>query len=194
MDMINLILFGPPGSGKGTQAKQLAEKYHLHHISTGDIFRKEIGEKTDLGQLAEDYLKKGELVPDSVTVEMMKKEVNASPDVNGFIYDGFPRTVSQAKSLDYLLDVRNEQISALIALEVDESEIINRILKRGAVYGRADDSDENVIRSRFKVYLEETEPVFKYYEMRGKSSRIDGKGAIEEIFDRLCRVVDGVIQ
>jgi adenylate kinase len=190
--MINLILFGPPGSGKGTQAKKLAEKYNLHHISTGDLFRMEIGEKTELGQLAEDYLKRGELVPDSVTVGMLKKKVNATPGVNGFIYDGFPRTVAQAKALDQFLIERDEKISALIALEVDEAEVIERIFKRGVVSGRPDDTDENVIKSRFQVYRKETEPVFKFYELKGRASQVDGMGSIEEIFNRLCRVLDGV--
>lgn len=183
--MINLILFGPPGSGKGTQATKLVEKYGLLHISTGDLFRYEMKNDTPLGKEAKRYIQEGELVPDSVTVGMLKNKVEANPDVPGYIFDGFPRTIAQSKSLDELMAENNNEISALLMLDVPDAEIINRIKKRGESSGRADDSDEAIIKNRIDVYKNETSPVFDYYDKKGVAQKIDGVGSIEEIFDRL---------
>jgi adenylate kinase len=190
--MINLILFGPPGSGKGTQAVQLADKYGIIHISTGDLFRHEMGNDTPLGLKAKSYIQKGELVPDEVTIGMLRNKVEAHPEANGFIFDGFPRTVAQAKALDNLLAENGEEVSALVALEVDDDEIVDRILNRGKTSGRADDNDESIIRNRIDVYNRETAPVFDYYAQTDKTKRINGIGSIEEIFDRLCAEVDAI--
>ncbi len=188
--MINLILFGPPGSGKGTQAAKLVEKYGLLHISTGDLFRYEMGNDTPLGLKAKSYIEKGELVPDEVTVGMLRNKVEANPDVKGYIFDGFPRTLPQSEALDNLLCEKDEEISKLLMLQVPDQEIITRILKRGETSGRADDNDEATIRNRIDVYKSETAPVYHYYEESGKSVSINGLGTIEEIFDRLCNEID----
>lgn len=187
--MINLILFGPPGSGKGTQAVKLAKKFKLIHISTGDLFRYEMSNDTPLGLKAKAYIAKGELVPDEVTVGMLRNKVEAHPKAKGFIFDGFPRTINQAAALDALLQERNMSVSALIALEVPEDEIVNRIKMRGETSGRADDQDENIIRNRIKIYLNETAPVYDYYAKQGKSHSINGMGSILAIFRRLCKLI-----
>ena len=192
--MINLILFGPPGSGKGTQAAKLVEKYELLHISTGDLFRYEMGNNTPLGQQAKSFIEKGELVPDSVTIGMLRNKVEANPDVAGYIFDGFPRTDAQAEALDVLLKERGEEVTALLALDVHDEEIVQRILSRGKTSGRADDNDESIIRNRIDVYNRETAPVFDYYAQSGKSQKIDGIGTIDEIFDRLCQAIDDHIE
>ena len=190
--MINLILFGPPGSGKGTQAAKLVEKYGLVHISTGDLFRYEMGNNTPLGMEAKSYIEKGELVPDSVTIGMLKNKVDNSPEAEGFIFDGFPRTIPQAKVLDQLLADMDTSISALIALDVNDEEIVKRLLERGKVSGRKDDANEEIIRNRIEVYKKETSPVFDYYAQYGKAVKVNGIGTIDEIFQRLCDVVEGV--
>lgn len=190
--MINLILFGPPGSGKGTQALKLTERYGLLHISTGDLFRYELGNNTPLGVLARSYMEKGELVPDEVTVGMLRNKVEANPDVNGYIFDGFPRTIPQAQALDALLAERKDSITKLIMLDVTEDEIVNRILERGKNSGRADDNDPAIIRNRFEVYLKETSPVYDFYAQSGKSVKVHGIGSIEEIFENLCAEIDAV--
>lgn len=190
--MINLILFGPPGSGKGTQAAKLVEKYELLHISTGDLFRYEIGNDTPLGQEAKRYMAKGELVPDAITIGMLRNKVEANPDVPGYIFDGFPRTEEQAEALDALLKERGQAVSVLIALEVDDAEIVKRILIRAETSGRADDADESIIQNRIDVYNRETAQVFDYYAESGKSVRVQGTGSIDEIFDRLCAVIDAI--
>lgn len=191
--MINLILFGPPGSGKGTQAKKLAEKYNILHISTGDLFRKEIGDKSELGQLAMEYINKGELVPDSVTIGMLKAALERHGSTFGVIYDGFPRTVDQARALDVLLEEEQDEIDLLVSLKVDDEEIIERLLKRGQLDGRVDDQSEEVIRDRIAVYKKETQPVYAYYDAMDKSITIDGMGSIDDIFDRLTETIDQVI-
>lgn len=188
--MINLILFGPPGSGKGTQAKKLVDKYDLLHISTGDLFRYEIGNKTPLGMEAKSYIDKGELVPDSVTVGMLRNKVEANPDVAGYIFDGFPRTTPQSEALDELLKEKGEAVSKLLMLDVPEAELIKRLLERGKTSGRSDDTDVSIIKNRIGVYESETTPVFDYYDAKGKSVKVNGVGSIEEIFDRLCAVID----
>jgi len=190
--MINLILFGPPGSGKGTQALKLTERYGLLHISTGDLFRYELGNNTPLGVLARSYMEKGHLVPDEVTVGMLRNKVDANPDVNGYIFDGFPRTIPQAEALDALLAERGDSISRLIMLDVTEDEIVTRILERGKSSGRADDNDAAIIRNRFEVYLNETSPVYDFYAQSGKSVKVHGIGSIEEIFEMLCAEIDSL--
>jgi adenylate kinase len=188
--MINLILFGPPGSGKGTQAEKLVQKYRLVHISTGDLFRYEMNHNTPLGQKAKEYIAQGGLVPDEVTIGMLRNKVEAHPRSAGFIFDGFPRTIPQAQALDALLREKNTAVSALIALQVDDQEIVERIRQRGATSGRTDDNDEQVIRNRIAVYKNETSPVYDYYARQGVSHRVNGIGSILAIFRRLCRIIN----
>ncbi len=188
--MINLILFGPPGSGKGTQAEKLVNKYELLHISTGDLFRYEMGNNTPLGQKAKSYIEKGELVPDEVTVGMLRNKVEANLDVEGYIFDGFPRTVPQADALDNLLAENGNEVSLLLMLDVPDDELVKRLLLRGKTSGRADDTDESIIRNRIEVYKSETTPVFDYYAAKGKAAKVYGVGSIEEIFGRLCDEID----
>lgn len=188
--MINLILFGPPGSGKGTQAAKLVDKYQLLHISTGDLFRYEIGNSTPLGLEAKSYMDRGMLVPDSVTIGMLRNKVEANPDVAGFIFDGFPRTIPQSEALNALMDEKGQTISKLIMLEVPDEELVVRLSERGKTSGRPDDAHEDVIRKRIAVYKAETSPVFDFYAEYGRSIKINGVGAIEEIFDRLCAEID----
>jgi len=190
--MTNLILFGPPGSGKGTQAARLVGKYDLLHISTGDLFRYEMGNNTPLGQKAKSYIEKGSLVPDEVTVGMLRNKVEANPDVKGYIFDGFPRTIAQAEALDKLLAEKAQSISGLIMLDVPDEEIVKRILERGKTSGRADDNDEDTIRKRITVYQEETAPVYDYYKQKGKAFKLNGLGTIEEIFDRLTKQIEAL--
>ncbi len=190
--MKHLILFGPPGSGKGTQASKLVEKFNLIHISTGDLFRYEIGNKTELGMEAQSYMDKGQLVPDSVTVGMLKNKVNKHPEAKGFIFDGFPRTIAQSQALDAFLAERDETINGLIALNVDDEEIVKRLLERGKTSGRKDDANEDVIRNRIAVYKAETSPVYNYYAEQNKSQIVEGQGSIEEIFDRLSSTIENL--
>ncbi|MBE15533.1 MAG: adenylate kinase [Dokdonia sp.] len=188
--MKNLVLFGPPGAGKGTQAEVLKEKYHLVHISTGDVFRYNIKNGTELGTLAKSYMDKGQLVPDSVTIDMLKAEVEKSPNANGFIFDGFPRTEAQAKSLAELLEGMGTEIAAMVALEVDDEVLVQRLLERGKTSGRADDADEAVIRNRIAVYYAETAILKEFYEQQDKYHGVDGVGSVEEITARLSDVID----
>ncbi|HAI57741.1 MAG: adenylate kinase [Saprospiraceae bacterium] len=188
--MMNIILFGPPGSGKGTQANSIAKKYNLLHISTGDLFRYEIGNSTELGQLAKSYINKGELVPDDVTIGMLKNKVDAYPDVAGYIFDGFPRNVYQSEELDRFLDKKGQTVNALLQLDVDDEEIVKRILNRGKTSGREDDNDEMIIRNRISIFNDETSPVYNYYDKSGKSTSINGIGSLEEIFSRLSVAID----
>ena len=187
--MINLVLFGPPGSGKGTQAAFLIEKFSLVHISTGDLFRYEMSNDTPLGQEAKAYMSKGSLVPDSVTIGMLRNKVEKHPEAQGFIFDGFPRTIPQAEALDALLSSKNTAVTGLISLDVADEEIIKRILKRGETSGRPDDNNEATVRKRIDVYNNETAPVFDYYALQGKSVRINGLGAIDEIAQRLSDAI-----
>ena len=188
--MTNLVLFGPPGAGKGTQANFLKEKYNLVHISTGDVFRYNIKNETALGVLAKSYIDKGALVPDQVTIDMLNAEVEKNADANGFIFDGFPRTNAQAKALDALIDEKDSQINAMIALEVEDEILVGRLLERGKTSGRADDADETVIRNRIKVYYDETAILKDYYTAQNKYHGVDGVGSIEAITERLSTVID----
>ena len=188
--MINLILFGPPGSGKGTQAKNLVRRYNLLHISTGDLFRYEMGNDTPLGKKAKSYIEKGQLVPDEVTIGMLKNKVDANPDVKGYIFDGFPRTVAQAEALDKLLKGKKLTITKLLSLDVGDEELVVRLLERGKTSGRADDNDESIIRNRIKVYKSETTPVFDFYDKQGKSVMVKGVGLIPTIARRLYKHID----
>ena len=189
-DMTNLVLFGPPGAGKGTQAEVLKQKYDLIHISTGDVFRYNIKNATELGTLAKSYIDKGQLVPDEVTINMLSAEVDKNPDANGFIFDGFPRTEAQADALSELLSAKGEEINAMVALEVEDEVLVQRLLERGKTSGRADDADENIIRNRIKVYYDETAILKNYYQKEDKYFGVDGVGAIDKITERLSTVID----
>ncbi|MBN2868336.1 MAG: adenylate kinase, partial [Flavobacteriaceae bacterium] len=188
--MTNLVLFGPPGAGKGTQANFLKEKYNLVHISTGDVFRFNIKNETALGMLAKSYMDKGELVPDQVTIDMLNAEVEKNADANGFIFDGFPRTNAQAEALNKLMEEKDSQINAMIALEVDDEILVERLLERGKSSGRADDADESIIRNRITEYYNKTAILKDYYSAQDKYFGVDGVGSIEEITVRLCAVID----
>lgn len=188
--MTNIVLFGPPGAGKGTQANFLKEKYDLVHISTGDVFRYNIKNETALGMLAKSYMDKGQLVPDQVTIDMLNKEVEKNSDAKGFIFDGFPRTNAQAKALDALMDSKDSQINAMVALEVDDEVLVERLLERGKTSGRADDADEEIIRNRIKEYYDKTAILKGYYSEQHKYFGVDGVGSIEEITKRLSTVLD----
>jgi len=188
--MLNIVLFGPPGAGKGTQSAKLIEKYHLVHLSTGDIFRANIKSATELGVLAKSFIDKGQLVPDEVTIGMLAGEVNKTPDAKGFIFDGFPRTQAQAKALDELLVSKGTGITMMLALEVEEEELRKRLLLRGKDSGRADDQDPAVIQKRIDVYNGETMPVKEFYQLQNKYRGIDGIGEIDAIFNALCAEID----
>lgn len=190
--MINLVLFGPPGSGKGTQSVKLQEKYQLMHISTGDLFRMHMRENTELGKEAKSYIEKGDLVPDEVTIGMMSDKIENSPEAKGFIFDGFPRTAAQAEALDKFLNEKGTPVSKMIALDVDDDELVKRLLIRGKDSGRADDQNEEIIRNRIAVYNEKTLPVASFYEKQGKYVAVEGVGTIDEIFARLCAEVDAI--
>lgn len=188
--MYNLILFGPPGSGKGTQAKILQKRFGLLQISTGDLFRYELGNNTPLGIEARSYMDKGQLVPDSVTIKMLEAHVAKHPDKPGYIFDGFPRTEAQAEALDTFLAGRGESVTDLIMLEVDDEEIVRRLLARGIESGRPDDANEEVIRRRIEVYREQTSPVFDHYAAHDKARTVAGVGEMEEVAARLQSVVE----
>jgi adenylate kinase len=190
MEKLNIILFGPPGAGKGTQSEKLWRHYNLKHLSTGDILRAERQAGTDLGRQANAYIEKGELVPDSVVIGMVEQMVRAHASAPGFIFDGFPRTVAQGEALDAMLARLDLSITQVLALEVDEDELTRRLLERGMTSGRVDDQDESTIRNRFKVYNNETAPLIEFYKAQGKFQSVYGMGSIDEIFAKLCETID----
>ncbi|WP_314268476.1 adenylate kinase [Capnocytophaga sputigena] len=192
LTMTNLVLFGKPGAGKGTQAAFLKDKYNLVHISTGDIFRYNIKNETKLGKLAQSYMDKGDLVPDEVTIQMLQEEVEKNPNAEGFIFDGFPRTIAQAEALDAFLTSKGMRIHGTLALEADDEVLIKRLVERGKVSGRADDQDEEKIRNRFTEYNEKTAPLIAFYQAQGKYHPINGIGTIEEITTRLSETIDKI--
>ena len=191
--MTNIILFGPPGAGKGTQAERIRDNYNFLHISTGDVFRYNIKNETELGKRAKSFIDRGELVPDDVTIKMLAGEIEKADDKNGIIFDGFPRTKAQADALDDLLNEQNEKIDALISLEVDDEILTERLKERGKTSGRKDDADENVIKNRIQVYYTETEIVKDHYKQQEKLHEVDGVGSIEDITKRLNNVIDQLI-
>jgi len=191
-NMTNLVLFGPPGAGKGTQANFLKEKYKLVHISTGDVFRYNIKNETALGVHAKSFMDQGQLVPDKVTIEMLGAEVDKNPDANGFIFDGFPRTVAQAEALADLLKEKKTGVSAMIALEVDDEVLVERLLERGKTSGRKDDADEAIIRNRIHIYYEETAILKQFYLKEDKYYGVDGVGSISDITERISKVIDSL--
>jgi adenylate kinase len=190
--MINIVLFGKPGAGKGTQAEFLKQKYNLTHLSTGDIFRYNIKNDTALGQLAKSYIDKGDLVPDEVTIKMLEDEVQKNPDSKGFLFDGFPRTLAQADALDAFLQSKAWQVTATIALEADDEILVQRLLERGKTSGRADDQDEEKIRNRYQEYNQKTAPLIGYYQTQSKFYAVNGIGTIAEITERLSEVINNL--
>jgi len=190
---MNIILFGPPGAGKGTQSERLIEKYGLTHISTGDIFRYNIKNETELGKMAKQYMDAGSLVPDQVTIKMLESKVNENPTASGFIFDGFPRTKNQAQALDAFLESKKTTVHQMLALVVPEQELKNRLKERAITSGRVDDADPKVIQHRISVYNKETLPVKEYYEGMGKYTPVKGLGSIDQVFERLCTALDAVL-
>lgn len=187
--MFNFILFGPPGSGKGTQSLKIAEKYNLVHISTGDIFRKNIREKTPLGLKVQAIIEKGELVPDALLIEILEDALQQHSKAKGFVFDGFPRTIQQAHDLDSMLGKNKESVSLVLALEVGDGEILKRLLKRAEIEGRKDDTKE-VIENRIQIYNNQTQPLIDFYKNKKKFQSIQGIGGIDEIFKSICKIID----
>lgn len=190
--MLNVVLFGPPGAGKGTQSQKLVEKYNLVHLSTGDLLRSEIKAQTELGKQAKTLMDKGALVPDEVVIGMINSKLEANKNANGFIFDGFPRTSKQAEALDDLLEHHNTSINCMLALQVADKELISRLLERGKSSGRSDDANEEVIKNRLEVYQKETAVVADFYSNQNKFLAIDGEGSIDVVFNRLCEKIDKV--
>ena len=188
--MLNLVLFGPPGAGKGTQSNQLIDKYNLVHLSTGDILRGEITAGTALGMEAKALMDRGDLVPDEVVIAMISSKLDNNPNTKGFIFDGFPRTAAQAEALDNLLEDKGTSISAMISLKVEDKELIRRLLSRGENSGRADDQDESIIANRINEYNNKTAPLKEYYSAQNKLSEIEGDGTVEDIAEKLNDVID----
>ena len=188
--MFNLILFGPPGSGKGTQSEKIIEKFHLVHLSTGDLLRSQIAQQTALGLEAKKLMDKGHLVPDEVVVGMISTALEENPQAKGFLFDGFPRTAAQAESLDKLLDFKKEPIKVMLALDVSEEELIKRIVKRGETSGRSDDMDHDIIAARVAEYKNKTEAVADYYRQTDKVVMVPGEGSVDDIFGRLSKEID----
>lgn len=187
--MFNIILFGAPGSGKGTQSQKIVEQYHLKHLSTGDLLRSEIAVGTPLGKEAKQFIDNGLLVPDVVVIGMIGRAIEANKSAKGFLFDGFPRTEAQAEALDKLLKLSNAEINVVLALEVSEDELVKRLLERGKTSGRSDDANEEIIRERIKEYRKKTESVADHYQQSGKVKRIQGEGSVEEIFENLSTAI-----
>ena len=187
--MFNFILFGPPGSGKGTQSIKIAKKYNFAHISTGDIFRKNICEKTELGLKVQGIIEKGELVPDELLIEILENAMDQFKNIQGFVFDGFPRTIQQAKDLNMMLTKRNEAVSLVLALDVNDDEILTRLLKRAELEGRKDDTKE-VIENRISIYNSQTQPLIDFYKKEGKFAAVEGIGSIDDIFKSICKIID----
>ena len=191
--MINIVLFGPPGSGKGTQAQNLIQKFNLKQISTGDLFRHNIKNETEHGKLAKSYMDKGELVPDQVTIDMLIDELKKPTDAQGFIFDGFPRTAFQTEALEGIVkDVLNDQIDICLSLVVEDEILVKRLLERGKTSGRSDDADENIIRNRIKEYYTKTAEVAELYKKQGKYVEVNGVGEIAEIAEKLYAEVEKI--
>ena len=192
--MFNLILFGPPGSGKGTQSEKLVAKYNLKHLSTGDLLRSEISAKTPLGLEAKKFMDKGQLVPDEVVIGMISSALDANPDAAGFLFDGFPRTAAQAVALDKLLELKNNSINVMIALTVSEEELVKRLVKRGETSGRTDDNNDQVIRTRILEYHKKTSPVADHYKKAKKVVMVKGEGSVDDIFKALTKEIDTLMK
>ncbi len=190
IQMTNIVLFGPPGAGKGTQASFLKERFGLVHISTGDVFRSNIKNETALGKLAQSFMDEGNLVPDQVTIDMLSAEVDKNHDANGFLFDGFPRTVAQAEALDVLLDNYQTNITAMVALEVPDQLLVERLLERGKTSGRPDDANTEIIQNRIKAYYTNTAILKSYYESQNKYFGVNGVGSINEITERLQELIN----
>lgn len=188
--MLNIVLFGGPGAGKGTQSERIIDKYDLIHISTGELFRKNMGERTDLGRLAQEYIDDGNLVPDEVVIKMVEAKIHSHPGANGFIFDGFPRTVAQAKALDEMLEKKGLSITLMLALIANDEELRSRLRLRGMTSGRSDDQNDEKINKRIKIYNEETLPVITYYQNQSKYRGVNGVGSVEEIFNHICMAID----
>jgi adenylate kinase len=188
--MLNLILFGPPGSGKGTQSEKLIVKYGLKHLSTGDLLRSEIAQQSQLGMEAKNFMDKGQLVPDEVVIGMISSAIENNPTVKGFLFDGFPRTSAQAAALDQLMELKNTSIKIMLAMEVGEKELMSRLLKRGETSGRSDDTNEEVVKARIIEYHNKTAAVADYYKQFNKVVTIKGEGTVEGIFNALCNEID----
>lgn len=191
--MINIVLFGKPGAGKGTQAQFLKEKYNLVHISTGDVFRYNLKNNTELGQKAKEYMDRGDLVPDELTIKMLQDEVEKNAQATGFLFDGFPRTIAQAEALDNFLSSKGWSVTATVALEANDEVLIQRLLERGKTSGRPDDQDEEKIRNRYDEYNEKTAPLIDYYTQRNLFYSVNGIGTIEEVTRRLSLIIDDFI-
>ena len=191
--MLNIVLFGAPGAGKGTQSEKVLKKYNLVHLSTGDLFRLHLNNETTLGLEAKKYMNKGDLVPDEIVIGMVEDKINKSSNVIGFVFDGFPRTINQAIALDNMLEKKNIPIKQMIALKVDEKELVKRIQNRAKTSGREDDKSIDKINNRIQVYNQETKPVADYYKKHDKYSEVDGIGEIDEIFIKLCSKIDDLI-
>lgn len=190
--MLNIVIFGAPGSGKGTQSEKLSQKYGLEHVSTGEMLRAEIEADTEFGRLADSYISKGNLIPDEVMISKLNELMEKRNGVKGFIFDGFPRTIAQGEALNTMMDYHDEKVTIVISLEVEEEELINRILKRGEVSGRSDDNRETV-ELRLKVYHKKTEPLKNFYKEQGKLEEVIGQGSVNEVFETITTIIDKLL-